>query len=96
MAYGNRRNNRIFNLVSIGSPIMNNERVHPTIDRHGNPCQSLTKREYFAAMAMQGLLSNSVWIENVLKKDINHGVALATASVESADALISEMERTKS
>jgi hypothetical protein len=66
------------------------------IGRHGNPCQSLTKREYFAAMAMQGLLSNSVWIENVLKKDINPGVALATASVESADALISEMERTKS
>jgi hypothetical protein len=46
-------------------------------------------------MAMQGLLSNSDWIENVLKKDINPGVALATASVESADARISEMERTK-
>jgi len=42
----------------------------------------LTKREYFAAMAMQGILSNNLdWIN------------VAVSSVDFADALISELEK---
>lgn len=42
----------------------------------------LTKREYFAAMAMQGILSSNLeWIN------------VAVSSVDFADALISELEK---
>lgn len=42
----------------------------------------LTKREYFAALAMQGLLSNPVVMGN-----------LAEMAVEHADALINELNK---
>lgn len=49
---------------------------------------SLTKREYFAAMAMQGMLSNhvdfNVYVDNI-----------AAYSVEYADALIKALNETK-
>lgn len=47
--------------------------------------QGLTKREYFAALAMQGLLANSTTLlpaENLTKK-----------CVKVADALIEELEK---
>jgi hypothetical protein len=73
---------------------MNNERVHPTIDRHGNPCPSLTKREYFAAMAMQGSLSaNPVYN---FDSNLTTQQLVAMVSVSFADALLEELERTKS
>ena len=45
----------------------------------------LTKREYFAAMAMQGLLANST--------SSGHIRSCALDSVDAADALIEALER---
>lgn len=51
----------------------------------------LTKREYFAAMAMQGILSNHLMIDN----DINGSFEwVAKASVNLSDALINELNKT--
>jgi hypothetical protein len=47
----------------------------------------LTKREYFAAMAMQGLCANSVCYENTNDEE------LAKAAVINADALLNELEK---
>ena len=54
--------------------------------RHGN---GLTKREHFAAMAMQGYISDEAW-----SRKPGMGMAkLATLSVEAADALLAELEK---
>lgn len=60
--------------------------------------KGLTKREYFAAMAMQGLLTNS----NVLKFFQREGLnpnefinLVAKDSTEIADALINALNETK-
>lgn len=45
----------------------------------------LTKREYFAAMAMQGLLGN--------ERILNDGVVVANTSVLVADALIEALNK---
>lgn len=49
----------------------------------------LSKREYFAALAMQGILSNGVDFTLHDDKDV------AAASVLHADLLLTELERTK-
>lgn len=49
----------------------------------------LTKREYFAALAMQGILSNGVDFTLHDDKDV------AAAAVLHADLLLTELERTK-
>ena len=54
-------------------------------DAHTNSYLGLTKREYFAAMAMQGLVD----------RHINYEV-VAEHSVRYSDALLAELERTKS
>lgn len=52
----------------------------------------LTKREYFAAMAMQGILANPTMVEASLKfKDSRGGIA-ATA-VSFADLLITALNK---
>lgn len=50
----------------------------------------LTKREYFAAMALQGLLSDKgpLFPDSQCNKEL-----FATASVKYADALIAELEK---
>lgn len=49
-------------------------------------CPGLTKREYFAAMAMQGLLAQDA--------DLNWGAPLiARYAVEQADELLAELEK---
>ena len=47
--------------------------------------ESITKRELFAAMAMQGILSDSEYNEPVER--------LASSSVRAADALIAELSK---
>ena len=49
--------------------------------------KSLTKREYFAAMAMQGLLANPELTEDY--------VLIAKDAVQMADALINALNETK-
>lgn len=68
-----------------------NEPINPTyLPNKDIDFIGLSKREYFAAMAMQGLLSNS----NVLG-DHNHDASewIATHSVKQADALLFELEK---
>jgi len=71
-----------------------------------NNCLGLTKREYFAAMAMQGILSGD-YLLGVLKTNQQHNDAaahlgegcvlpqesLATSAVGFADALMKELEK---
>ena len=61
-----------------------------SIPPHG-PADGLTKREHFAAMAMQGFISDEAW-----SRKAGMGMAkLATLSVEAADALLAELETVK-
>lgn len=77
-----------------------NEPAFPRLEhvKHGNFSEAryvwethggLTKREYFAAMAMQGMLASGI-------SERNSGpVSLAMSAVEQADALIAELEKQK-
>jgi hypothetical protein len=73
-----------------------NEPINPhLVYTHSGEVQEyskgLTKREYFAGLAMQGLLascSNALITENILKQ-------LPILSVQFADSLLSELEITK-
>jgi hypothetical protein len=71
---------------------MKNDPAFPCVPQHGS-ADGLTKRELFAAMAMQGLLARG-----------NHGVLAeqgitfkdyAYWSTEYADALLAELEKKK-
>ena len=61
------------------------QKAHPFINKNGDAEQGLTKREYFAALAMQGLVD----------RHINYEV-VAEYAVEYADALLKELDRPKS
>jgi hypothetical protein len=54
----------------------------------------LTKREYFAAMAMQGLLSNSNWMQEYQKeKYLMTDNVVAEVSTQYAEALLNQLEK---
>lgn len=57
----------------------------------------ITKREYFAGLAMQGFCANSafmVTLSDVCKrKSITEGEAIAQAAIQAADALLHELEK---
>lgn len=52
-----------------------------------NPMIGLTKREYFAALAMQGLLANHGTERRVYHESV------ASEAVKSADALLNELSK---
>lgn len=54
----------------------------------------LTKREYFAGLAMQGILSTDSWINLVEVDARGPEVCLAIAAVQYADALAEQLEKT--
>ena len=54
----------------------------------------LTKREYFAAKAMQGMLANSLTMEVMAKSDIKPD-KIYDGIVASADALIKALNKPK-
>jgi hypothetical protein len=58
----------------------------PHTTRPNSPIEDLTKREYFAAMAMQGYISCG-------KVSVMSFESLAIYSVEAADALIAELNK---
>ena len=67
------------------------------LNSKGNPVEvtafGLTKREQFAAMVMQGLLSNSVMGDSGLHKNHNEWVKdISEAATEFADALLAKLE----
>ncbi|HEY9634017.1 MAG TPA: hypothetical protein V6D14_11450 [Coleofasciculaceae cyanobacterium] len=72
--------------------------VEPTVER-------LTKREYFAALALESILKNSAWIEfsqsakergiitnNTLKVADENSKLIAELCVKYADALLDRLE----
>jgi len=74
------------------APITGNDMAFPVLDRNQTPNDTtqlgLTKREYFAAMAMQGLLAAES--ENFGYSDHEK---LARAAVVRADALLRELAK---
>ena len=62
------------------------------LDGQGNPREAmsygLTKREYFAAMSMQGMLANPDLATETFKEKL-----IAAWSVDCADALIAELNK---
>lgn len=61
----------------------------PTQVNGGDIYGGLTKREYFAGLAMQGLLANAYWNEPEYGPRTPESVAIA--SEEYADALLKEL-----
>ena len=61
----------------------------------GEPCNGLTKREQFAMAAMQGLLSGKNGDADLYESAPDWVRNVSEASVEFADALLAELERTK-
>ena len=64
------------------------EPAFPQTDPNGNQWWGLTKREIFAALALQGWLSSWPQSGGIPRYDI-----LAQTSVDAADALISELAK---
>ena len=53
----------------------------------------LTKREYFAGLAMQGLYSNHEWAKNLTEDDWDeYKERLVSSSIEIADELLKQLE----
>ena len=65
-------------------------------DGNGRSKNALTKREHFAAMAMQGLLSSTI-LDSRNGFTVNDGYihveSIASESVKLADALLKELEK---
>lgn len=65
--------------------------------REGFMSERLTKREYFAVLAMQALLSNSsqatVLADIAAERNITSDVLVAMLAVGQADALIAELSK---
>ncbi len=66
--------------------------------------EGLTKKEHFAAMAMQGILSNSTFTDNAKRMCADKGIAItddaieiiepfAKLAVDCADAIIKELNK---
>lgn len=55
----------------------------------------ITKREYFAAMALQGLLSNPDYNRPSLREKMVTTPNTAKAAISYADALLQQLETTK-
>ena len=74
-----------------------NEPVGISFNQDGEVGQSygLTKREYFAALAMQGLLANSYQQDfcNQTPLSLANNSEIATIAVLQADALIAELNK---
>lgn len=58
------------------------------------PPPVLTKREYFAAFAMQGIISNAFLMEKMVKiGPRDDGWVIAKSALQYADALIAELNK---
>lgn len=71
-----------------------NDPAHPLVteyrDNNGGTRPGLTKREYFAAAALQGLLANPVFISE------QSDFAIRKAAVEHADGMIERLNKEQS
>ena len=64
----------------------------PNSHPHAAHAEGLTRRELFAAMAMQGMAAGNFWGENFCH-EADHMHLAAKMSVKAADALIAELEK---
>jgi len=70
------------------------------LDEQGRPYQfykGLTKREHFAGLALQGLLSKEGYYDRIICEggDITERAKIAQAAVIMADLVIAELNRTQ-
>ena len=83
------------------------QKAHPFINKNGDAEQGLTKREYFAGLAMQGMLANidqsygepnvnAASMEFALKRQQQLINDVAIKAVEYSDALLAELDKSKS
>ena len=83
------------------------QKAHPFINKNGDATQGLTKREYFAGLAMQGMLANidqsygepnvnAASMEFALKRQQQLINDVAIKAVEYSDALLAELDKSKS
>jgi hypothetical protein len=83
------------------SPIVNSEGIVTHQSKLEKATQQqllsgLDKREHFAGLAMQGFASNTEWSKELTADDWNdYVVRLTQGSVEVADALLAELEKTE-
>jgi alcohol dehydrogenase YqhD (iron-dependent ADH family) len=66
------------------------------LDPNGSYTQyGLTKREYFAGLAMQGILAHESFYDRMCNETGENTIAdrLATASVKMADKLLAELDK---
>lgn len=59
-------------------------------DGTGSHCPGLTKREYFAAMAMQGLIASTLPVSDI-SEEMYHGIPIM--AVFTADKLIEALNK---
>jgi hypothetical protein len=73
-----------------------NNPISPIVSAEGwLCCTGLTKREYFAAMAMQGLVNQQAPIDRVINEDKRIlTIKIAEAAVILADATLKKLEET--
>jgi len=65
-----------------------NESAFPIIAEDYIIDGGLTKREYFSAIAMQGIIANKDGLDNKIER-------IVESAVDTADALIEELKKTK-
>lgn len=68
-------------------PFQSSEASHMNEAHHG-----LTKREYFAAKAMQGLLSNNIYHNPNEKHEMISVYDLSRAAIDYADELLKQLD----
>lgn len=69
--------------------------LHPGHNGKYNEWEGISKREYFAVMAMQGLLANPYHIQTLME---NEGITdknrmLVMGSIDCADELLKQLEQ---
>ena len=74
-----------------------NDFINISIDRNTDLDCGLTKREYFAAMAMQGYCANKQIVSSYHTdlKELQWNELVAVCALEVADALIEELNKEK-
>ena len=65
-----------------------NESINRILYMDNYTSEGLTKREYFASMAMQGIIANKDGLDIKIER-------IVESAVDTADALIEELNKTK-
>lgn len=72
---------------------LSNEAAFPYEFSDCGPIRGLTKREYFAGLAMQGLLNKGDWGEGAAEQREHFRAYMAKLAVKNADALLKELNK---